>query len=192
MMMMRKILLTIIFIMTIITGNNANAMADYKQVIPTILKYEGGYAGNIDGKSCTMRGITLATFRNHYGRNKTCNDLKRITDEQWEYIFKNSYWDRWNADSIESQSIANLLVDWVFTSGVYGIKYPQAVLGVDVDGKVGPKTLAAINNHPDKRKLFERLWERRKQHFESIARNNPSKRKFLKGWLRRLDAFGYE
>lgn len=188
--MMRKILLTIILMITMIT--NSNAMADYRDVIPTILKFEGGYAANIDGKTCTMKGITLSTFRNFYGRNKTCNDLKRISDEQWEYIFKTGYWDRWLGDSIDNQSIANLLVDWVFASGVYGIKYPQAVLGVAVDGKVGPKTLAAINNHPDKRKLFERLWERRKQHFESIARNNPSKKKFLKGWLRRLDAFKFE
>ena len=167
-------------------------MADYKNVIPKILKWEGGYAANIDGKTCTMKGITLQTFRNHYGRNKNCNDLRKITDEQWEYIFKNSYWDRWKADSIESQAIANLLVDWVFTSGVYGIRYPQAVLGVVVDGKVGAKTLAAINNHPDKKKLFQQLWERRKRHFETIAANNKSKKKFLSGWLKRLADFKYE
>ena len=29
-------------------------MADYKKLIPTVLKYEGGYAGNIDGKICTI------------------------------------------------------------------------------------------------------------------------------------------
>lgn len=167
-------------------------MADYKQLVPIVKKYEGGYASNIDGKTCTMCGVTLATFRNFYGKNKNCNDLRKITDEQWMTIFKQGYWDRWKADSIESQAIANLLVDWVFTSGVYGIKYPQAILGVMVDGKVGPVTLNAINNHPDKKKLFQQLYERRKRHFETIASKNPSKRKFLKGWLRRLAAFTYD
>lgn len=185
---MRKLLTILLLFLSI----NLNVMANYKDVIPTILKWEGGYAANIDGKTCTMKGITLATFRNFYGRNKNCNDLKRITNEQWEHIFKEGYWNRWKADSIESQAIANLLVDWVFTSGVWGIKYPQGVLGVTIDGKVGPKTLAAINSHPDKRKLFQQLWERRKRHFEAIAANNKSKKKFLAGWLKRLADFKYE
>jgi hypothetical protein len=34
------------------------------------------------------------------------------------------YWDKWKADKIENQSIANLLVDWVWTSGKWGIIFP--------------------------------------------------------------------
>ena len=181
----------IILILTITIQIQAHSMADYKKLIPTILKYEGGYAANIDGKTCTMKGITLATFRNYFGRAKTCNDLKRITDDQWEHIFKVGYWDKWRADSIESQAIAELLVDWVFNSGTWGIKYPQYVLGVEPDGKVGQITLGAINNHPDKKKLFQQLWERRKKHYEDIVRKNPSKKKFLKGWMNRLNGFKY-
>lgn len=183
---------TIILILTITITIQAHSMADYKELIPIVKKYEGGWAGNIDGKTCTNQGITLETFRRYFGRAKTCNDLRKITDDQWEHIFIKGYWSKWKADSIESQAIANLLVDWVFTSGLYGIKYPQGVLGVKVDGVVGEKTLAAINNHPDKKHLFKLLWERRKKHFESIASKNPSKKKFLRGWLRRLDAFKYE
>lgn len=85
-----------------------------------------------------------------------------MTREQWEYIFKTRFWDRWKADDIDNQAIANLLVDWVWASGVYGIKYPQAVLGVKTDGIVGLKTLAAINYYPNKKELFEKLWNRRK------------------------------
>lgn len=162
-------------------------MADYKQLKPIVLKYEGGYAGNIDGMTCTMKGVTLATFRKYFGKNKTCKDLKNITDWQWDYIFKYGFWDKWQADSIESQAIANLVVDWTWASGVYGIKYPQRILGVKDDGIVGAKTLAAINGHPDKEQLFKELWERREKHFRSIAVGN--KAKFLKGWLRRLSAF---
>lgn len=166
-------------------------MADYKKLIPHILKWEGGYAGNIDGMICTMKGITLATFRKYYGQNKTCADLKKITDEQWGTIFKKGFWDRWQADKIQNQSIANLVVDWTWGSGVYGIKYPQAVLGVTTDGIVGPKTIAAINNYPNQRELFERLWQRRKKHFESIANSNANSKKFLKGWLNRLNDLKY-
>lgn len=161
-------------------------MATPDKLIPHILYFEGGMAGNVDGMICTNSGITLATFRSYYGKNKNCNDLRNMTREQWMHIFKTGFWDKWQADSIKSQSIANLLVDWLWGSGKYGITYPQQVLGVKVDGIVGPKTLAAINNYPDQKELFQKLWNRRKKHFEDIAKS-PSKKKFLKGWLRRND-----
>ena len=163
-------------------------MADYKKLIPTVLKYEGGYAGNIDGKICTMKGVTLDTYRKYFGRQKTCKELKGISNAEWEYIFKEGFWDRWKADEINNQAIANLLVDWCWTSGIYGIKYPQRILGVKDDGIVGDKTIAAVNNYPNKRELFDKLWNRRKKHFEDIAKTH-NRAKFLNGWLRRLSAF---
>lgn len=163
-------------------------MADYKKLIPTVLKYEGGYAGNIDGKICTMKGVTLDTYRKYFGRQKTCKELRGISNAEWEYIFKEGFWDRWKADEINSQSIANLLVDWCWVSGIYGIKYPQRILGVKDDGIVGDKTIAAINNYPNQKELFDKLWNRRKKHFEDIAKTH-NRAKFLNGWLRRLSAF---
>lgn len=165
-------------------------MADYKKLKPIILKWEGGWA-NVPGDKggCTMRGVTIATFRRYYGKSKTCGDLRRLTDTQWDYVFVNGYWNKWRASDIKNQSIANLLVDWYWTSGVYGIKYPQRVLGVVDDGIVGPKTIAAINNYPDQEELFEKLWNRRKKHFESIAKGSNAK--FLRGWLNRLSDFKF-
>lgn len=162
-------------------------MASYKKLKPIVLKWEGGYASNIDGQICTMKGVTLATFRNCFGKSKTCKDLRNITDAQWDSIFIQKYWNRWSGDAIKSQAIANLLVDWVWASGIYGIKYPQRVLGVVDDGIVGPKTIAAINNYPNQKELFQKLWNRRKKHFESIGKGNNAK--FLKGWLNRLNDF---
>ena len=164
-------------------------MAVYTKLIPIILKWEGGYAGNIDGMTCTMKGVTLATYRKYFGKNKNCKDLKAITNAEWDLIFKEGFWDKWKADDIESQAIANLLVDWCWASGVYGIKLPQRVLGVKDDGIVGKKTIAAINDYPDKKELFQKLWNRRKKQFQDIAKNG--KEKFLKGWLNRLNDFKY-
>lgn len=164
-------------------------MANIKSLIPIILKWEGGYAGNIDGKICTMKGVTLEVFQKYYGKSKGCADLKKITSEQWEFILKSGYWDKWQADQIKSQSIANLLVDWVWTSGIYGIKFPQRLLGLTDDGVVGPKTLAVINNYPNQKELFNKLWKRREQHFMAIANASTNNKKFLKGWLNRLKDF---
>lgn len=164
-------------------------MANYAKVIKKILKWEGGYAGNIDGMTCTMKGVTLATYRKFFGKDKNCKDLKGITQAEWDLIFKEGYWDKLKADDINNQSIADLLVDWCWTSGIYGIKLPQRVLGVKDDGVVGGKTIAAINDYPDQKELFNKLWNRRKKHFQDIAKNG--KEKFLAGWLNRLNDFKY-
>ena len=165
-------------------------MAKYEKLIPTVLKWEGGFVNHpSDPGGAPNSGVTLSTFRNVYGEDKTVQDLKNMTREQWEYIFKTRFWDRWKADDIDNQAIANLLVDWLWASGVYGIKYPQEVLGVKTDGIVGLKTLAAINYYPNKKELFDKLWNRRKKHFEDIVRYRPQSKVFLKGWLRRLSDF---
>lgn len=173
-----------------------NMKAQVKYLVPIIQKWEGGFSNHpSDTGGATMAGITIATYKS-YCKIKgkpvpTVEDLKNITQEEWMDILKTLYWDKWQADDINNQSIANLIVDWVWASGVYGIKYPQQVLGVTADGIVGPKTLAAINDYANQEELFNKLWERRKQHFEAIVANNASQQVFLKGWLNRLNDFVY-
>ncbi len=103
---------------------------------------------------------------------------------------KPHYWDRWKADQIKSQSLANILVDWVWGSGAHGIKIPQQLLGVTADGIVGPKTLAALNAQ-DPRTFFNRIKARRVQFIESIIKRTPSQAVFRAGWLRRLDSINF-
>ena len=166
-------------------------MAKAEILMPFILSWEGVFA-NVAGDrgGATNKGITIATFRSVSGCNKTVEDLKRMTDEQWMTIFKKYFWDGWRADRIQSQAIANLLVDWVWTSGTYGIKLPQKVLGVTIDGLVGQKTLAAINDYPNQQELFNKLWKERREFFERIGRGTQAK--FLRGWLNRQNGIKYD
>lgn len=172
-------------------------MAKIELLVPKIIKWEGGFVNHpYDRGGATNKGVTLATFT-QYRKAKglqepTIDDLKYISDAEWMDVLKTFYWDKWRADEILNQSIANLLVDWLWASGVYGIRYPQQVLGVAVDGIVGRKTLAAVNNYPDQRKLFQKLWNRRKLHFECIVRNNPTQKVFFKGWINRLNDYQFE
>ena len=112
--------------------------------------------------------------------------LKRMTDGEWLDILKTMFWDRWQADKIKSQKLANILVDWVWGSGVYGIKIPQRILGVKEDGIVGNKTLEALNaQDPDK--LFQVIYEARKKYLNDITISRPANKRFLRGWLNRLE-----
>lgn len=163
---------------------------------PFIKSWEGGFSNHPDDKGGpTNMGVTIATWRKQ-GYDKDgdgdidVDDLKLITDEDAKGIFKKNYWDRWQGAKIRDQSVANLLVDWVWGSGAYGIKIPQKILGVKVDGIVGPKTLAALNAQ-DQEVFFAKLKKEREAYLRRICIATPSNSKFLKGWLKRLDCIQY-
>ena len=165
-------------------------MADMLILKPFIRSWEGKKYTNrrSDRGGPTKWGVTIGTYREVFGSSRTIADLKNLTEEEWDTVFRR-FWNRWRADQIESQSVANLLVDWVWGSGKYGIVYPQQVLGVTPDGIVGPKTLKALND-ADPSTLFSALWKRRKLHFENVA-SAPGQEVNLSGWLNRLNGIKY-
>ena len=123
-------------------------------------------------------------FRSGF-QSSSVADLKNISLPEWKEILKNMFWDRWKADKIDNQALANILVDFVWASGVHGIKVPQRVLGVKADGIVGPATLEAVNaaNPAD---FFARLQKSRIDFVNGIVRRKPSQSRFLRGWVRRI------
>lgn len=165
-------------------------MANFNLFAKKLYNLEGGFINHpADKGGPTNRGITLDTFRSFYGRG-TIEDIKALTFDQFYLIAKKKYWDRWRADEIENQSIAEFLVDWVYNSGVWGIKIPQKVLGVPNDGVVGPRTIQAVN-WQDSPGLFNSLKQAREDFYKDITRKSPSQLVFLKGWLKRNNSFKY-
>lgn len=183
-------------------------MAKVEILAPYIKKWEGGFVNDpTDRGGATNKGVTLSTYT-QYCRRKgyprpTVDRLRRLTDAEWLDILKSMYWDRWQADRIESQSVANILVDWVWGSGAYGITIPQRLLGVRSDGVVGDVTLGALNGRGSA--FFERLYAARVQYLHDITNSSVRRyearlgrkaterellrytnKRFLKGWLNRL------
>lgn len=167
-------------------------MAKAELLKPFILRWEGGFVDDpLDRGGATNKGITIGTFRNFYGKDATVEQLKNITDEQWLHIFKSGYWDKWKADDIENQSIANIVVDWAWRSGAAtSIKQVQKILGVAVDGIVGDDTLTAINI-AGQRSLFVKIHNRRIEFVENIVKRDPSQARFLKGWKNRINSLTF-
>ena len=172
-------------------------MADIKHLSRFILSWEGGYSSHPnDPGGPTNRGVTLATWK-IYGYDKDGDgdidkdDVKIISEYDAIYeVMKPMFWDKCKADQIVDQSVANIIVDWIWMSGFGKIKNIQRLVGVKDDGIVGPKTIAAINNK-DPKKLFGQIWNARKRFYESLCSSKPKMKVFLKGWMNRLNSIGY-
>ena len=171
-------------------------MADVKILAPFILKWEGGFVNHPnDPGGATNMGVTLKTWKSQ-GYDKDGDgdidvvDLKKITKEDAIKMLKNNYWSRWFADQIDSQAVANTLVDWVWGSGAWGIKIPQRLLGLKEDGIVGYQTMRALKESIDtpvkREKFIKELYLARYEYINNIIKSNPKLAVFKKGWVNRM------
>lgn len=170
-------------------------MAHIEKLTPFIIKWEGGYVNDpLDHGGATNMGVTIHTWKQvGYDKNGDdiidAHDMKLLTKEDFNMVLR-LYWNRWKADEIHNQALANLLVDWVWASGSWGIKIPQYLLGLKNDGVVGPKTLQAVNGQ-DPEELFTRVWNERAAFLKRIVDRDKVQRRFFAGWMNRLNDFKY-
>lgn len=173
-------------------------MANIDKLAPFILRWEGGFVNDpVDKGGATNMGVTIGTWRS-VGYDKDgdgdidVDDLHLLDKEDViERVLRPHYWNRWRADEILNQSVANILVDWVWASGTHGIKRPQRILGVTPDGIVGPKTIAVVNSM-DPMELHFRIKNDRIKFIDEICQRDPSQERFRKGWMNRINALIYQ
>lgn len=169
-------------------------MATIVNLSPFVFKWEGGYTDHPnDPGGATNMGVTIGTAKMlglKYDKDKdgkiTKNDIKLLTKKDAEEIMKFHYWDKCKADDIKSQAVANILVDWFWMSGVNASKGIQRLVGVTVDGKVGPKTVEAINAAKES-ELVASLYKARADFYKTIISRNSKLKSFEKGWNNRLN-----
>src|SRR5512133_3253684 len=125
-------------------------MARVEIFAPKILAFEGGFVNDpADRGGVTNMGVTLSTWRK-VGYDKDCDgdidadDIRMLSKADAISVLKGNYWNCWKADQITNQSIAEILVDWLWSSGKWGIVIPQRLVKVSEDGIVGPATLYAL------------------------------------------------
>ena len=107
---------------------------------------EGGYSNNpADPGGETMWGITARVARKH-GYTGAMKDLPQEVAKQ---IAKTEYWDVLRADDLPFE-IAFQVFDIQYNGG-HAAQWLQQAVGVEVDGQIGPATLAAASAaDPDK------------------------------------------
>ena len=166
-------------------------MASFDKYAPRLKKWEGNkYVDDPnDYGGATNSGVTLSTFRDVFGQDKTKEDLKNMTDEQWRAVMK-GIWDKCGGDSIKNQSVAEIYVDWCINSGVSKIKMVQQMVGTPADGIVGPKTIAAINR-ANQQVLHRQIKLARAKRYIAQIEARPFNMDNFNGWFNRIIDFNY-
>src|SRR5690606_8907906 len=116
---------------------------NFQQALEKVLKHEGGFVNHpADPGGATNKGITIKVYQ-QFKKGATVADLKKITDAEVSAIYRKNYWDAVKADQLPS-GLDYAVFDFAVNSGPSrAAKCLQETLGVTVDGKIGPRTLAA-------------------------------------------------
>lgn len=162
-------------------------MADFMPAFETMLVNEGGYKFTddpADKGGQTYAGIARKHHPDWAGWQFI--DSGKGVEPQWVRAFyKINYWNPMRLDEVHSQRIARTLFDFGVNAGIgTAVKLAQIILGTTPDGKVGPKTLAALNGAEED--LFIATYALAKiARYRDIVQRDRTQIKFLMGWLNR-------
>ena len=101
-------------------------------------------SASADPGGATMHGITIGCLSDWLGRTATEQDVRAVTEDKAREIAIAMFWNPVNADKLPD-GIDIMAADFAFNSHwTRAGKELQKLVGVDPDGFVGDKTLAAI------------------------------------------------
>lgn len=158
-----------------------------------VLAYEGGYSNHPnDPGGVTLNGIIQRVY-NAWRRKKGLSG-KRLTpamngsgswNRERDAIYRENYWLPIKCPTLEP-GVDAALYDYGVNSGTRrAAKVLQRMVGVKVDGRVGPITIAAANRR-DPEALVKAICAEREAFFRWLAANKKGMNVFLRGWLRRV------
>jgi lysozyme family protein len=150
--------------------------------MPEVLVHEGGYADHpSDPGGATKYGITIGTLSSWRGRQVSKAEVRALTIHEAARILEVRYWKPVKADALP-QGVDYALFDFAINSGPSrAVKHLQNVLGVKMDGIVGPDTLRAAGGR-EPAAIITQLCDAR----VAFLRGLSAWRTFGKGWTARV------
>lgn len=160
----------------------------FHRALQQTLHHEGGWSDHPrDPGGATMKGVTLKTYSAFLGRQATKDELRKISDEHLERIYRTGYWDAVRGDDLPA-GIDMMVFDFAVNAGrkraVITLQRAIDLPNPQQDGVIGPATLKAVDdkvtrlgvslvavNYATIRELF--------------YRGLPTFDAFGKGWIRR-------
>ncbi|WP_034916776.1 type VI secretion system tip protein TssI/VgrG [Erwinia sp. 9145] len=171
---------------------------NFSKISSIVLRHEGGYANRLADKGGpTNRGIAWKTWlkyaKEDLGVSPTLANLKALTIEQAEIIYKKRYWNPSGFQYVNDPKLALMSYDWTITSGGAGRKIQHLLnnefgANIKIDGFIGTETIQAMNSVKDPDKLTSRIAEIRKEYYWKLTESDPRNKENINGWLNRVDS----
>ena len=127
-------------------------------------------------------------------RTATAETVRSLTKEQAAQIYRWCFWDPILCDEL-APPVDHMVFDQAVNAGPgSAVKLLQRAINlrsvrpVAVDGRLGPKTLAAANALAPL--LVEPFRKVTRDRYDQIVKVQPSQRVFLAGWMNRADKLG--
>jgi len=155
---------------------------NFNAALKAILHHEGGYVNHpADPGGMTNLGVTKRVWEEWVGHEVDEKTMRNLTPELVGPMYKVKYWDKIKGDELPT-GVDYVVFDAAVNSGPgRAAKWLQACVGVEPDGGIGPKTLAAVNAF-DASQLVEDYAKRRLSFLMDLQTWDT----FGKGWGRRV------
>jgi lysozyme family protein len=155
-----------------------------------LMIHEGGFQNDPNDSANYYKGVLIGTkygvcaetYAQYLGRDVTEDDVRNMTVDDALAVMKQLFWNWVKADQIESQSVAEQIVEMAWSNAKIGIRRVQEVIGVEQDGNFGPVTLNMVNSW-DAETLFNKL---KKSRIEFINLHTPIE--FRRGQIARVNS----
>lgn len=158
----------------------------FDKAFEMLIGHEGGYSdnpkdpGNWTGGKVNV-GILKGTKYGIAANTYPEEDIKNLTLERAKFLYKRDYWDAAKIDRLPD-AVRFDTFDAAVNSGVNrAIRFLQLAVGVNDDGLLGPKTVAAVNAI-DPQLLDKRISGYRLQFMASLKNWTDASR----GWANRI------
>ena len=155
---------------------------NWEKSLEVILHHEGGYVNHPkDPGGETNMGVTKRVYED-FGGTK---DMKDLTHEDVEPIYKKNYWDRVKGDDLPD-GLDLMIFDFAVNAGTgRAAKFIQKLVNTTVDGGIGPNTLGKIKEYVITYGIEETISSyalMRQNYYESLSTFDT----FGRGWTRRV------
>lgn len=162
-------------------------MAEFLPAFERVLRNEGGYVLHTvkdDRGGATYAGIAR-NFHPSWQGWKVIDQGETPPADLVRQFYRSQFWHPLRLDEVTHQEVAANIFDFGVNAGIStAAKLAQLVVGATPDGKIGAKTLQALNGiDPD---LFVARYALAKiARYRDIVRKDRSQIKFLVGWVSR-------
>ncbi len=183
-------------------------MQSVEQIAEGIIRREGGYVNDPDDPGgATNFGVTVHTMRRlgldlDGDGDVDASDVRMLDKDRAREIFLKNYFYDPKLDRLPKPLQASVF-DMNVNAGAQAVKLLQKLcndmgLTVDVDGKMGPQTIKAVQKAMQMAPeyLVDAYGIERRNYYYRLADRRPASRKYARttkggkgGWIRRAEEF---